>query len=653
MKKTLASIGLALSVTFGATAYAQLSPPPVEAYGDLQTVRGMSMSPDGRYIAFIKREQMRDFFTIAEIGGGVVQVVECEDFEPRGTQWAGSDYAILIGTKIVNKDTSREFRFGAALSMARKSGNVVQLLNRGRDLASSVNTNISYVFPDEKHVLMTARTDTGSRAFYKVNLKTGKGRKHRNLSDRQVLLSADGEIDVEIDYDRAAQRYEISRRLPSGESSTIWLEEGIKNDKWGRLFPQIRMLGYTHDRSKLLVSYDDERSPDSLPVTKGLTFDGEIVPSGLENPDGFEQTKTTIVDSDGLIIGVEYEALVPSYEFFDDSLNQLFLAAQATFPDSAVRLVSADENQSRIIIEVSGGSAASEFYMLDRSAGGLTPLGRAYPNIPKDQVGYVEIISYSARDGLEIPALVTWPPGIEPGEGKDLPMIVLPHGGPEAHDELRFDWMAQLPASRGAIVVQPQFRGSDGFGREFRDLGRGKWGREMQDDVSDAVLHMIDQGYADPERVCIFGWSYGGYSAMAGATFSPELYRCVIAGAGVSDLPKMLFWEVKETGQQSPVVAYWNNVIGDRREDREKLKDISPVNFTDRVQAPVLLLHGDDDDVVPIEQSRVFYEALRASGKDVKFVELTDEDHWMSTGDGRMTVATEVNAFLSQHLAGE
>lgn len=649
-QKLILSAFAALSILYAAPANADSGPPPVEAYGDLQTVRNISLSPDGNHFAFLKREQGRDFFTVAKVGGGIVQTAEVLDFEARGTGWAGSQYAILIGTTIVNKDTQREFRYGAALSMSVETGKTAQLLSRGRDLASSVNTNIEYVFDDDENILMSARTTSGYRALYKVNLKTGKGRKAANISDRSILLDTKGDILIEVDYDRAAKRYEIQRRREDTKPHSIWLEEGIKTDTWGRLFPMVRVLGLNEDRSMLLVSYDEERSADSVPVIKGLTFEGEIVDSGLVNPNEHEQFKRMIENTDGLIIGVEYEAIVPSYEFFDENLNTLILAAQATFPDSAVRYVTSDESHNRLIINVSGGSAAGEFYLLDRERGGLMPIGRAYPDISKDYIGYVDLITYQARDGLTIPALVTWPAGVAPGEGRNLPLVVLPHGGPEAHDELSFDWMAQLPASRGMLVIQPQFRGSDGFGREFRDLGRGKWGREMQDDVSDAVLHLIEEGYADPERVCIWGWSYGGYAAMAGATYTPELYKCVIAGAGVSDLPRMLFWEVKEQGQQSPVIAYWNNVIGDRREDREKLRDISPVNFVDRVEAPVLLFHGDDDDIVPMEQSDVFYDALKAAGKDVEYVRLTDEDHWMSTGEGRMQVAKALEAFLMEHI---
>ncbi|WP_370372093.1 alpha/beta hydrolase family protein, partial [Henriciella pelagia] len=418
-------------------------------------------------------------------------------------------------------------------------------------------------------------------------------------------------------------------------------------------YPLIQVIGFNHDRSMLLVWHDEGRDAFSIPDIKGLTFDGQIVESGFSNPYGAEQIAGTIRDQDENIVGLAYEGITPLYEFVDQDLQNTVLAAQAAFPDSAVRIVSSSDDFEKIIFNVSGGSAVGDYYLFDRTQGALSAIGSSRPGIDASHIGYVEIIEYTARDGMVIPALLTWPAGVEPGNGKNLPLVVLPHGGPEAHDELGFDWMAQLPASRGMLVIQPQFRGSDGFGREFRDAGRGRWGKEMQDDVTDAAKYLIDQGYADPDRVCIFGWSYGGYAALAGATFTPEMYRCVIAGAGVSDLPAMLFWEGRETGFESPVVAYWNNVIGDRREDREKLRDISPVNFAARVQAPVLLIHGDDDDVVPIEQSEAMFRALQREGKTVEMVELKDEDHWMSTGEGRMKTAVAVIDFLEEQLLGK
>ena len=161
-------------------------------------------------------------------------------------------------------------------------------------------------------------------------------------------------------------------------------------------------------------------------------------------------------------------------------------------------------------------------------------------------VGLVQTIEYSSRDGLKIPAIITWPPGVDGGTAKKLPLVVMPHGGPERYDRVGFDWMAQFFANEGYAVLQPNFRGSTGFGVEFRDAGRGQWGLKMQDDVTDGVNAMIKTGWTDPDRVCIVGWSYGGYAALAGGAFTPELYRCVIAGGAVTDLPQMLNHERRD-----------------------------------------------------------------------------------------------------------
>lgn len=625
--------------------------PPVEAYGDLPAVRNMTISPDGQHLAFIKREQGRDLLTVAKVGGGILGAVEVKDFEARGVDWAGKKHAILLGTDMTYDDRIGEFRFAGAIAYNIESKKTAQLLSRGRDLApkASSGTTISHIFEGEGKVLMPATQKSGSRAMFRVNLDNGSGTKVYNLSDKRVLLDDAGNIAFEIDRDDTRNFYEVKRRV--GDSfEVIWREDNVKEDDWDITYPKVRVIGYNHDASRLLVWYDEERNAYSIPTIKAMTFSGEIEDAGFENPYEAEQIAGTIQNGKGNIIGLQYEGITPLYEFFDEALQQTVWSAQAAFPDSAVRVASASDDFSKIVFNVSGGGAAGDYYLLDRTRGSLSPIGSSRPNISKDQIGFVEIIEYEARDGLRIPALLTWPAGVEPGTGKDLPLVVLPHGGPEAHDELSFDWMAQMPASRGMLVIQPQFRGSDGFGREFRDMGRGRWGKEMQDDVTDAAEFLIEQGYADPDRVCIFGWSYGGYAALAGAAFTPDLYKCVVAGAGVSDLPGMLFWEGRETGFQSPVVAYWNRVIGDRREDRDKLKNISPANFADKVSAPVLLIHGDDDDVVPIEQSETMMKALQRAGKPVEMIELKDEDHWMSTGEGRMKTATAVEKFLTEHL---
>lgn len=199
----------------------------------------------------------------------------------------------------------------------------------------------------------------------------------------------------------------------------------------------------------------------------------------------------------------------------------------------------------------------------------------------------------------------------------------MPHGGPEAQDDLNFDPWRQFLVSRGYAVFQPQFRGGDGFGAAHEQAGHGQWGKLVQDDVTTGVAKLIADGIADPKRMCIFGWSYGGYMAMAGAAFSPDLYNCSVAGAGVADVDRMLAWEGETTSRESPVFKYWLDRMG----DAATRQAASPADFAANVKIPMLLIHGDKDENVPFEQSVIMRDALTKAGKDVEFVELPGEEH--------------------------
>jgi dipeptidyl aminopeptidase/acylaminoacyl peptidase len=231
-------------------------------------------------------------------------------------------------------------------------------------------------------------------------------------------------------------------------------------------------------------------------------------------------------------------------------------------------------------------------------------------------------------------------------------MVVLPHGGPESRDHYGFDPYAQFLAAQGYVVVQPNFRGSAGFGEAFALAGRGQWGLRMQDDVTDAVKHMIDTGRADARRICIVGASYGGYAALAGVTLTPELYRCAISIAGVSDLPEMLSSERHESGSASNDFYYWRDSIGDPVKDRAALEAASPRRQAGKAAAPVLLIHGEKDETVPVRQSQIMQDALKAGGKQSRLIRLKDADHYWDNWERNdlMTLYQETAAFLKQHL---
>jgi cephalosporin-C deacetylase-like acetyl esterase len=189
---------------------------------------------------------------------------------------------------------------------------------------------------------------------------------------------------------------------------------------------------------------------------------------------------------------------------------------------------------------------------VDFSAGTADIVWEQYPDLAGATLGEVRTISYQARDNATIPAYVTIPPGVKP---ENLPLVVLPHGGPEARDYPTFDWQAQFLATRGYAVLQPQFRGSTGFGEEYRKAGYRQWGGVMQNDITDGVKALIEQGLADPRRICIFGASYGGYAALAGAAFTPGLYACAVSVNGISDLPGLIGQIERRSGAGSDALA--------------------------------------------------------------------------------------------------
>jgi dipeptidyl aminopeptidase/acylaminoacyl peptidase len=227
----------------------------------------------------------------------------------------------------------------------------------------------------------------------------------------------------------------------------------------------------------------------------------------------------------------------------------------------------------------------------------------------------------------------------------------MPHGGPEIRDQLDFDPHAQALAAQGWLVLQPNFRGSGGYGRKFAEAGYRQWAKRMQDDLTDAAQELVAEGLADRNRIAIYGASYGGYAALAGAVMTPELYRAAISVAGPGNLLEMLSYVRSEDGSDAESYQYWLRSIGDPKTDRAALEAASPELHARLVQVPVFLVHGAKDDVVPVAQSRRMKRALERAGRKVEYLEFPDEGHsdWSEENDTKLM--NSVIAFLQRALA--
>jgi dipeptidyl aminopeptidase/acylaminoacyl peptidase len=334
-------------------------------------------------------------------------------------------------------------------------------------------------------------------------------------------------------------------------------------------------------------------------------------------------------------------------DWLDPEIGAVHASLSRAFKDKDVELRGWSADRTRFVVRVTAPSSPGVWYLFDKTRKELSPLGEEYPELKGAALGTTRWITYKARDGMEIPAYLTLPPGA-PAKGAKAPLIVLPHGGPGARDDYEFDFLPQFLASRGYAVLQPQFRGSWGFGKAFEDAGHGEWADKMQTDLLDGIAAAAATGDVDPARTCIVGASYGGYAALAGVAFHPENYRCAAAIAGVSDLGLLSVEQARLYGRDSGTMLEFRKMLGGA--PSAKLLASSPVHQVAGIRAPILLIHGDKDTVVPIEQSLNMAQALKAAGKPVEMITLADENHYLTHAATRTQTLEALDAFLAKNL---
>ena len=637
----------------GAAAQAQVPHPPLEAYGELPFVRHMAMSPDGETVAFVIRKDGSDVIATFDIATSAIQPrMSVDNIAARDVWFADSNHLILNVSDTKDLTGYRDtFIYSVSYSLNLETNTSQQLLRATRDIyrAQTGLGRIVGVDDESGQALMPAyilrpssRSGIAEYNLLKVDLDSGFGRGFKSGSPYTIdwFVAPDGTVLAREEYNDSTNMYRIFSDL-SDSRAPIYEVQASR--------PPISIVGVKPDRSALIYASDAEAN-EGFEALFELGMDGKSTGPVLARVGA--DIGRVFTDKNRVVEGVRYAGPIPSYQFYDPALNKDVQDLVDRFAGGAVWIVSHSRDWNRILFSLFDGSGVNKYVVLDRTTGDLIGLMDDRENIPPEAVGSVMVIAYPARDGLTIPAILTLPAGVSPDGLVDLPMVVMPHGGPAAYDSVKFDWMAQYFANRGYLVLQPNFRGSEGYGRDFLHAGYGEWGQKMQDDVSDGVAGMVAEGLVDPERICIVGASYGGYSALAGGAYTPDLYKCVVAVAPVSDLRKMIRDEASTHGSRHWVVDYWKDLIGDPKAPKVDLDAISPVNSAAAFKAPVRLIHGKDDTVVPISQSQVMERALKADGKPVDFIELRGEDHWLSDGDTRIETLRAMSDFVDAHIGG-
>jgi dienelactone hydrolase len=371
-----------------------------------------------------------------------------------------------------------------------------------------------------------------------------------------------------------------------------------------------------------------------------VPLDGSSTP--VEFLPGVAVDRYFIDQTNGRVLGYRESGGNWDYHFFAPEHQSAVRRIRRAFPQSDMRLVDWTPDFNRALVRVSGDGDSGTWYLVDIAQRAAHAIGIERREIAPEQVGPVSTVAYKAGDGLDLNGILTLPPG---REAKGLPVVVLPHGGPHSHDVEQFDWWAQAFASRGYAVFQPNFRGSTNKDEAFERAGYGEWGKKMQTDISDGLAELVKQGIADPKRACIVGASYGGYAALAGVTLQQGLYRCAVSVAGIGDVSRMFRVENSQSGNWS----FFKRSLLEELGPRSGFDAISPRRLAAQADAPILLIHGRDDVVVPFEQSTMMADALKDAGKPHRLVELRDEDHWLSRPATRLQMLEEAVAFVQQH----
>lgn len=625
---------------------ASAAPPPLEAYGELPLFSDAALSPDGTRIAAIANTGKGSRLIIMDRHGGVTLQIGIDTIKPRGVKFYDNDHVLALVSATTRTFGFRSsYEFSGAFSINVREGKVVPLLDRTEGLfpAQSGLGRIVGRGDQTGTILMPAYMGSAYQApplhLLKVNLETGRGRVTQKGTTDTVDWFTDGMGGVlarEI-YNNGSDRYAVQTYDRGWK--TIFEQKNAD-------VPPFSVTSVLPDGSGLafIVTSDEERF-DGLMT---LGFDGKISGPILKRPG--RDIEAVYNDGERRLLGVRYSGMEPEYEFLDPGLSESYELITKALPNAIIYLNSWSDDRKTLLYSIFDPSLGEGWFLHDVASGRLDPIAQARETIPLDQIAIPMGITYSARDGLRIPAVVTLPPGSTLEEKTPRPLIVLPHGGPASYDGRDFDWLAQFLASRGYVVLQPNFRGSAGFGKEFMDAGRGEWGAKMQDDLTDGIEALSEWGVVDPGRVCIVGASYGGYAALAGAVFTPDVYQCSVAIAPVSDLNVMLADTRMRRGNDHWAISYWTRIMADGDARRERLRQVSPAQFADRARIPVLLIHGEDDTVVPISQSELMARALKKAGKKVELVRLKGEDHWLSVADTRLQLLKTLDAFLAEHL---
>lgn len=603
-------------------------------------IAAAQISPDGKHIAFLKPWNDTRNVWVKKAGEpySAARRLTAEAKRPvAGFFWTRDSRYVLF---VKDNDGDENFNVWAVdPAAAPPAGQEVPAARNLTD-AKGVRAQIQAVpkvDPDVIYVGLNDR-DPAWHDLYKVRISTGERTLVRKNTDRV----ADWVLDL-------AGNLRLALRVAdSGDTEILRVDESGFTKVYSCSVFESCGPDRFHKDGKRVYMQTNKGEPD---LTRLVLFDPatgkeELVESDPENRVDFGGTVFSQATDE--LVATAYEDERVRVYFRDKGVEADYRLLEQKLPGKEISLGSATADDSVWFVTAHSDVDPGTRYLFDRKAKKLSLEYVTRERLPREHMAEMKALRYASSDGLEIPAFLTLPRGVEP---KALPLVVVPHGGPWARDGWGFDNMAQFLANRGYAVLQPNFRSSTGYGKKFLNAGNKRWGETMQDDLTWGVKHLVAQGTVDPRRVAIMGGSYGGYATLAGVAFTPDLYAAGVSIVGPSNLITLLdsippYWEAGR--------VIFHERMGNPKtpEGKAQLERQSPLNSAQRIKTPLMVVQGANDPRVKKAESEQIVVALRDRGFPVEYILAPDEGHGFARPVNNMALYAAAEAFLAKHLAG-
>ena len=609
-----------------------------EIFFDDPEISGGQLSPDGQYISFLKPyEGTRNIWV-----KGVDETFEdarpvtADTLRPiRGYFWSRDGQYLLY---VQDKGGNENFHVYAVDPNAATEG-----IPEARDLTDRDSTRaVIYAVPESDPDLMYVGLNDRDPAWFDLHsLKISSG--------ELTLLRENTERITGWEFDLDDQLRLATRSAQDGSTEILRVDdEGFTKVYECGIFETCYPVRFHKNGNQV---YMVTNRGDSTDLTQLVLFDPqsqavEVVESDPEGEVDFGSTMFSDV-TDELVLTTYTDEKTRRY-WKDEAYQQDYEFLKKEFPEKEIGLSSSTEDEKEWLISVNSDTDPGATYYFNRDTKEVELQYRPRPNMPLESLSEMKAVSYPSSDGLEIPAYLTLPKGME---AKNLPAIIVPHGGPWGRDRWGYDSYAQFLANRGYVVLQPNFRASTGYGKKFLNAGNKEWGQKMQDDITWGVKYLIDEGIADSTRIGILGGSYGGYATLAGLAFTPDVYAAGVSIVGPSNLITLL----------NSIPPYWESIykmfterMGDPEtpEGKAQLERQSPLNSADQIEAPLLVIQGANDPRVKQAESDQIVVALRERGFPVEYIVAPDEGHGFARPVNSMAMLARTEEFLAKHLGG-